>query len=92
MVERWPSFALMLAACAGGQQPTEPTPAGGYRVLFIGNSLTAVNDLPGTVAQLAASVDDTIVVESVTRNNLAVIDHVNGSSNAVDVIRGGRWD
>lgn len=92
MLHAWIIILLLLPACVGGKQPSDPSPAGGYRVLFVGNSLTASNDLPGTVAQLAAMVDDTIVVESVTRPNLAIIDHVNGMSNAVDVIRRGRWD
>ena len=86
------ALVLLVTACAGGSMPSDPGPAGGYRVLFIGNSLTAANDLPGTVAQLAALVNDTLVVESVTRPNYAVIDHVNGMSNAVDVIRRGHWD
>jgi len=83
---------VLSAACAGGSQPSAPEPAGGYHVLFIGNSLTSTNDLPGTVAQLADAVGDTIVVESVTRPNFAVIDHVNGMSDAVDVVRRGGWD
>jgi len=82
----------LLTACAGAASTAEPGVGGSYRVLFIGNSLTAGNDLPGTVAALGAAVDDTIVVESVTRPNFAVIDHVNGLSDAVDVIRGSRWD
>jgi hypothetical protein len=85
-------LAITLGACAGGHPAGEPRPAAGYQVLFIGNSLTAYNDLPGTLAQLAQSVHDTIAVESVTRPNLAVIDHVNGMSDAVDVIRRGKWD
>ena len=80
----------LVLACAG--QTFDSTPAANYRVLFIGNSLTAVNDLPHTVAALGATVHDSISVEAVTRPNLAVIDHVNGASNAVDVIRQGRWD
>jgi hypothetical protein len=83
---------LLLAACAGATPPLGPEPAGEYRVLFIGNSLTSTNDLPGTVSELAASVDDTIIVESVTRPNFAVIDHVNGMSDAVAVVRRGGWD
>jgi len=75
-----------------GETTLTPFCSWAYRVLFIGNSLTASNDLPNTVAQLAAPVDDTIVVESVTRPNFAVIDHVSGMSNAVDVIRRERWD
>jgi hypothetical protein len=92
MLERLSAAVALLAACGGGNPPSEPGPDGSYHVLFIGNSLTAVNDLPGTLVQLTASVNDTIIVESVTRPNLAVIDHVNGSSNAVDVIRRGGWD
>jgi hypothetical protein len=92
MLHLQPALVLLVTACAGGNLPSDPGPAGGYRVLFISNSLTAANDLPGTVAQLAALVNDTIVVESVTRPNLAVIDHVNGMSNAVDAIRRGHWD
>jgi hypothetical protein len=92
MQEHMFAFMLVIVSCAGGTPPLEPPPAGGYQVVFIGNSLTAVNDLPGTLAQLAASADDTIRVESVTRPNFAVIDHVNGMSDAVNVIRRGGWD
>jgi hypothetical protein len=49
-------------ACAGtGTGPTNneielpPPPAGAVRALFVGNSLTYVNDLPRTVADLATS-------------------------------------
>jgi len=81
---------LALASCSGGNAALEPSPS--YRVLFIGNSLTYFNDLPGTVAQLASSVKETIQVSSVARPNLALIDHVNGRSNAVEVIQSADWD
>jgi len=61
-------------------------------VLFIGNSLTYVNDLPGTVAALALSVGDTIQVRTVALPNLALIDHVNGASTAAAVISSARWN
>jgi hypothetical protein len=92
MLSRLLATVGLLAACAAGNSPLAPGPRGGYHVLFIGNSLTSSNDLPGTVALLAASVDDTIVVESVTRPNFAVIDHVKGMSDAVVVVRRGGWD
>ncbi len=85
-------IALLILACGGGTTTVEPGPAGGYRVLFIGNSLTYFNDLPGTVARLAATGDDTIHVQMVALPNFAVIDHANGMSNAVEVIRSGGWD
>jgi hypothetical protein len=86
------SIVLLILACSGATTAVEPDPAGGYRVLFIGNSLTYFNDLPGTVARLAAMGDDTIHVQMVALPNFAVIDHANGMSNAVEVIRGGGWD
>ncbi len=60
-------------------------------VLFIGNSLTSANDLPGVVARVAEAAHDSIRVAMVARPNLAVIDHVNGSSDAVAQIDGGQW-
>jgi hypothetical protein len=85
---------LVLSSCGGSHAPHEPAPGSGrqYRILFIGNSLTYFNNLPGTLSQLAASSDDTIQVRSVARPNFALIDHVNGLSEAVDVIRSGGWD
>ena len=66
--------------------------SGHVPVLFIGNSLTYVNDLPGTVAALAGSANLTIHVATVARPSLALIDHVEGSSNALDMIRQGDWN
>jgi hypothetical protein len=82
---------VSLCGCANSSTPLDPQ-AQVYHVLFIGNSLTYSNDLPRTVSQLASSADDSIVVESVALPNLALIDHVNGQSNAVQVIRSRRWD
>lgn len=90
------SFALLLpafAACLSIEDPSaRRLDAGGHHVLFIGNSLTYANDLPGTVSDLAASVGDTIRVSSVAQANFAVIDHALGLSNAVDVIKSQEWD
>lgn len=84
--------ALGLLGCAVTSTVPEPLPSGGYQVLFIGNSLTYTNDLPGTVAALANSVGDTIRVRAVAPPDCALIDHVNGGSNAVDVIRSQQWN
>jgi hypothetical protein len=85
------SLALILFGGGQGNASLDPG-TGGYDVLFIGNSLTYFNDLPGTVARLARMVDDTIYPESVTRPGFALIDHVSGQSDAVEVVRGARWD
>ena len=55
----------------------------GRSLLFIGNSLTYVNDLPAMVAKVAEAADDSIRVAMVAGPNLAVIDHVNGATDAV---------
>jgi hypothetical protein len=84
-------FCLLLVLACGSKTALEPGP-GGYRVLFIGNSLTYSNDLPGTVARLGAMADVTIYVKSVALPNFAVIDHATGMSNAVETIQEGNWD
>jgi hypothetical protein len=63
-----------------------------YRVLFIGNSLTYTNDLPGTVAAMALAAGDTIQVQTVAGPNLALIDHVSRQTDAVDAIKSWQWD
>jgi hypothetical protein len=74
-------------------EPLRPLPAGGFHVLFIGNSLTYVNDLPGTLVGLAASAGDTIRASSVALPDYAVIDHALGlgGSPAVAAIKLGGW-
>lgn len=85
------ALALLVAGCLGNGSPLEPLPAGGYHVLFIGNSLTYTNDLPGTLADLAEAAGDTIRVRSVSLPNYAVIDHAYGGSDAIAAIKLGGW-
>ena len=87
--------APMLACALGpGQLPTQPLARGGHHVLFIGNSLTYANDLPGTVEGLAASVGDTIRTRSVAFPDFAVIDHARGLGGgaALAAVSSERWD
>lgn len=77
-------------ACQEGAGPAGGTPS--LRVLFIGNSLTYYNDLPGTLADLAQRAGDTLLVESVTGPGYALIDHLQGKSGAVSAVRRGGWD
>jgi hypothetical protein len=86
------TIVLAGIACLPSTQPVEPLPAGGHHVLFIGNSLTYTNDLPATVAAIAASAGDTIRVASETAPNLALIDHIRGATNAVQRIASGDWE
>lgn len=70
----------------------EPPPAGGIKVLFIGNSLTYLNDLPGTLSAMARAAGDTIYVETVAQPNFALIDHYQGGTSALGAIAERRWD
>ena len=95
---RSPAVALALVAtlvlgtgiaCGNSAAPELP---GGIRVLFIGNSLTYVNDLPRTLSALAFSAGDTINVRMVANPNFALIDHYQGGSDALNEIALSRWD
>jgi hypothetical protein len=79
-------------AFAGCKSPLEPFVGPGMHVLYIGNSLTYVNDLPGTVAGIASLGGATISYKSVAEADFALIDHLNGGSNAVEEIKRGGWD
>jgi hypothetical protein len=62
------------------------------RVLFVGNSLTAVNDLPGTVAQLAqADGQPRPIVQMTAIGGFSLEDHWN-RGDAQRAIAGSRWD
>ena len=60
-------------------------------VLFVGNSYTSVNDLPGLVRDLSAAPAPTFVVSSVTVGAATLQNHYD-TSGAVPAIQGGGWD
>src|SRR4051812_34987541 len=72
-------LAFAMLGC-GASAATEPLAPGGYHVLFIGNSLTYTNDLPGSVAAIAAMAGDTIRTRTIAGPDMALIDHVSGAS------------
>jgi len=89
-------LALLLLALLGsescsGQKALQPLPVGGIHVLFVGNSLTYVNDLPWTVQALGEMSGDTIRIGSATGPDLALVDHLNGATDAVAQIQQGGW-
>lgn len=61
-------------------------------VLFIGNSLTYSNNLPATLAAIAVQDGRRIDVQMVAEPNLALIDHLQGQSRALDVLASRKWD
>lgn len=61
------------------------------KVLFLGNSYTAVNDLPNTLRQLALSLGDTIEVDSYTPGGYTFYAHTN-DANTLAKIQTPGWD
>lgn len=94
MVTRFCKFALLLTGllgCLPSAATFSPPPPGGIRVLFIGNSLTYVNDLPATLSQLALTTGDTIRTASIAFPDYALVDHLNQGS-AVSAIKADKWN
>jgi hypothetical protein len=87
-------LALFMGVCGcsveGG--PTGPPAFKSYHVLFIGNSLTEVNDLPAVFKQLVATAGDSVEVAAVVRGGFALVDHAAGLSDARQVIASRHWD
>ena len=77
---------VLAFACAAS---TEPSPA--LRVLFIGNSLTGYNDLPGIVAALGRARNVPLDVHSVVRGGASLEDHL-ADGTAAAILAAERWD
>jgi hypothetical protein len=84
--------SALATACSSARGGVSPLASGGIHVLFVGNSLTYVNDLPATVTAIAQAAGDTIRAASAVGADLALIDHLNGGSNAVAQLKLGGWD
>jgi hypothetical protein len=89
MVRRWVwPLAAIAALAAGPQSGAKP---GSLRVLFVGNSLTAANNLPAIVESLGrARGRYTIATSAVTANDFSLEDHWN-QGNARGTIANGGW-
>lgn len=61
------------------------------KVLFIGNSYTYFNDLPGLLSSFAAANGLEIATESVTEGGMTLLGHIR-SGEAISRIRSGGWD
>ena len=90
---RWSTVLVLAlaggtATCATGV--ADDAPAGA--ILFVGNSLTYTNDLPGMVRRVAEAAGGGLRVDMAAGPNLAVIDHTNGATDAPRKISGSRWD
>jgi hypothetical protein len=61
------------------------------RVLFLGNSYTYVNDLPGTLARLAESGGHRLETQMVAKGGETLSDHV-ASSESMEMLASRQWD
>lgn len=87
------TFLLAVVACSPAPGPAcgaVPPEAGCVRVLFIGNSYTAVNDLPSVFATVAKAHGRRVYVEMIASGGARLADHV-ASVAAMARIRDGRW-
>jgi hypothetical protein len=83
---------LLAAALACSTSPEPLPPDDDLRILFIGNSLTYENDLPGMVEQLGLAVEGkALAVQSVAVGGYSLEDHWKRGE-AVQAIAGGKWD
>ncbi|MFL5515270.1 MAG: hypothetical protein ACJ8DJ_03880, partial [Gemmatimonadales bacterium] len=85
-------LAFALAGGAAGCATSVADDSSASAILFVGNSLTYTNDLPGMVRQVAEAAGGGLRVEMAAGPDLAVIDHTNGASDALRRTSGSRWD
>lgn len=84
---------IAASACLGRQPLTEPSlPDRGTRVLFIGNSLTYTNNLPGMYVALARLAgNDSVFAAQIAYPNFALEDHWNDGT-ARRSLAAHRWE
>lgn len=78
---------LLALVCAFAQLGKAKT----YRVLFIGNSYTAFNNLAGMVADLALANGDTLIYTTHTPGGAQLIQHASNNT-VLNYIAQGNWD
>jgi lysophospholipase L1-like esterase len=78
------AVVLLVAGCGGAARGGTPT----LRVLFLGNSLTAANDLPAVVSSLSRG---TITYRAIDPGGVSLEDHWN-LTGARDALDDGHWD
>ena len=88
---RLATAVLLLWGIAACRSSTGTLDTGGTRVLFVGNSLTAVNDLPRMFDAVAAAGGFHVSTGKVVFNDFSLSDHLL-IGDAVAAIRDGDWD
>lgn len=86
------AWFLLVAGVAGCGSGGPGLPDDGLSVLFIGNSLTSANDLPGMVASLAGAAGvERFRYQEVSSGGVSLEDHWKAGG-AIEAIEGARWD
>src|SRR4051812_31473667 len=93
-MRRLAAVFLLAVACTtcgenAGANPVPTTSGPGTGALFVGNSLTYTNDLPGLVRALAAAVGHPLAVASVALPDYSLEDHWNQGDALRAIARGG---
>ena len=84
-------FALTGCSASEVQPEPEPIPEGALRVLFVGNSLTYTNDLPGIVEAFGRAGEVPVAVGTIAFPNFSLEDHwVRGDARGA--LASGEWD
>lgn len=84
--------AVALAVLAVGAAPgAGGAPPRALHILFLGNSLTATNDLPATVGRIAAATGRRVEYRTIAPGGYALEDHWN-QGDTREALRTGGWD
>ena len=84
-------LCLILCSCSFTTNCSDAQDTSCIRVLFIGNSYTFVNDLPGTFAKLARSGGHKVEVGMSAQGGWRLADHV-GSAETLNLLNSARWN
>ena len=95
MIKRFLFLCVLILACAGcslsftceGARAADPCP----RILFIGNSYTIVNDLPGMFTQLASSGGHRVETDIAAEGGWTLAQHA-ASSTTLEKLSATQWD
>jgi hypothetical protein len=85
-------LAAALVSSLTCSDSTAAAPGAAESILFVGNSLTYQNDLPTMTREVAKAAGGELRVGMAAGPNLAVVDHTNGATDAVEQIRRGHWN
>jgi hypothetical protein len=86
------ALAAAVTGCGGAEDGEQPAGREPLRVLFVGNSLTAANDLPGAVADIAeAAARRPVETRTIAPGGVSLEDHWR-STGARRALAEGSWD